>query len=90
YYAVYRFDGRGTGSVQDPSHLLGTLRKTADKMQFFVDHTVAEGQTYTYVVTAVDRLHNESAPSKPVTVKVKHSGKPGKPPVNPPGKPSRP
>ena len=90
YYAVYRFDGRGAGSVQDSSHLLGTLRKTTDKTQFFVDHTVAEGQTYTYVVTAVDRLHNESTASKPVTVKVKHSGKPGKPPVNPPGKPSKP
>lgn len=90
YYAVYRFDGRGAGSVQDPSHLLGTLRKTADKTQFFVDHTAAEGQTYTYVVTAVDRLHNESAASKPVTVKVKHHGKPGKPPVNPPGKPNKP
>lgn len=90
YYAVYRFDGRGAGSVQDPSHLLGTLRKTAGKTQFFVDHTAAEGQTYTYVVTAVDRLHNESAASKPVTVKVKHRGKPGKPPVNPPGKPNKP
>ncbi|WP_127589685.1 family 10 glycosylhydrolase [Paenibacillus lautus] len=89
YYAVYRFDGRGTGSVQDPSHLLGTLRKTAGTTQSFVDHTVVKGQTYTYVVTAVDRLHNESAASKPVTVKVKQSGKPGKPPVNPPGKPSK-
>ncbi|MEC0259257.1 family 10 glycosylhydrolase [Paenibacillus lautus] len=90
YYAVYRFDGRGTGSVQDPSHLLGTLRKTAGTTQAFVDHTVVKGQTYTYVVTAVDRLHNESTASKPVTVKVKQSGKPGKPPVNPPGKPSKP
>lgn len=85
YYAVYRFEGEETGNIQDPSHLLGTFRKTADKVQSMVDHNVSEDQKYTYVVTAVDRLHNESDSNSSVTVNTGDNGHPPvTPPVNPP------
>lgn len=93
YYAVYRFEGRDAVSVQDPTHLLGTFRKTAGTTQFFVDRSVVKGQAYTYVVTAVDRLHNESGQSPPVTIKAGDNGQPPVdpgPPANPPTNPNPP
>ncbi|MDP9724869.1 fibronectin type 3 domain-containing protein [Priestia aryabhattai] len=38
----------------------------------FVDPNALKNQTYTYVVTSVDRLHNESAVSRTLTVKASH------------------
>lgn len=69
YYAVYRFEGKTAGSIADPAHLLGTIRKQSGQaMQAYVDHTATKGHQYTYVVTAVDRLHNESVASEAVTL----------------------
>jgi len=68
YYVVYRFEGEGTGSKEEAASIVGTVRKAPGDMQRFVDHTGTEGRTYTYAVTAVDRLHNESALSGGMTV----------------------
>ncbi|MEV4533085.1 family 10 glycosylhydrolase [Asanoa sp. NPDC049518] len=65
-YAVYRFNGIRvpTGCDRaDADHLLGTVRGS----QSFVDSTAQPGQRYTYVVTALDRLWNES-PGVPMPV----------------------
>ncbi|MBX6357146.1 MAG: family 10 glycosylhydrolase [Micromonosporaceae bacterium] len=68
-YAVYRFDGLdlvpGACGFADASHLLATVRATGGGKQTFVDTTAEPGKRYTYFVTAVDRLWNESPPSPP-------------------------
>ena len=67
YYAVYRFDGKHKGETDTSANLLTTVRKTAD-VQEFTDESASPDGTYTYIVTALDRLHNESKESKKATV----------------------
>ncbi|WP_156120031.1 hypothetical protein [Clostridium polynesiense] len=39
------------------------MRRTDNQTDFkYVDKTVENGKTYVYIITAVDRLHNESEP----------------------------
>ncbi len=61
-YAVYRFDGLKllpTGcDLADATNLVGTTRGTS-----FTDTSAVAGQRYTYFVTSLDRLYNESFPS---------------------------
>jgi uncharacterized lipoprotein YddW (UPF0748 family) len=68
-YAVYRFDGvdpvPGACGFADATHLIATQRATAGESQTFVDTTAEPGKRYTYFVSAVDRLWNESRPSPP-------------------------
>ena len=68
YFAIYRFDTKHKGNIQDPTNLLTTVRKT-DGLQIFTDETADPHQTYTYVITSLDRLHNESKESNKMTVK---------------------
>lgn len=65
-FAVYRL--LGTASA-DPCHFADArnLLKTT-RTRSFTDTTAVAGNTYTYFVTALDRLHHESAPSAPRTV----------------------
>jgi hypothetical protein len=65
-YAIYRFDGTGPVDrcgLADASHLVDTVRATPEAVQSWLDTTAEAGRSYTYVVTAVDRLHNEGPPS---------------------------
>lgn len=63
-YAVYRFDGRRASCASvDPARLLTTVRGTE-----IVDPTAKPGSTYTYAITALDRLHHESAPGRGSTI----------------------
>jgi uncharacterized lipoprotein YddW (UPF0748 family) len=67
-YAVYRFDGftvPGRCRFADAAHLVATVRATDGTTQSYVDTTAVAGQRYSYYVTAVDRLWNESPPSPP-------------------------
>jgi len=64
YYAVYRVEGKGTPDTNDSANLLATVRRTSTDLQSFTDGTVIEGQDYTYAVTALNRLHQESGLSK--------------------------
>jgi uncharacterized lipoprotein YddW (UPF0748 family) len=71
YYAVYRFEGRvdgrqsaiGAGDL-DATHLLATVRPPRDEGMSYLDGSAKEGTAYTYYVTALDRLHHESRPSR--------------------------
>ena len=66
-YAVYRFDGTRIPSacdLADATHLIGTTRT-----QSYVDSSAQPGQRYTYVVTALDRLWNESPMGLPRPVR---------------------
>ncbi|MCR8642533.1 family 10 glycosylhydrolase [Paenibacillus sp. N1-5-1-14] len=68
YYVVYRYEGNAAGSTDDPANILAKVRKQAGTAQSFVDHAAVAGQAYTYVITAVDRIHNESVASNSVTL----------------------
>ena len=62
-YVVYRFDRKEKVDLDDPSHIVAITRDTFYKLPY------DDGKTkYRYVVTALDRLHNES---KPVSKRIK-------------------
>ncbi|MBW8482758.1 glycoside hydrolase family 10 protein [Actinomadura parmotrematis] len=65
-YAVYRRDGSHPGCTPlEGGRLVASIRGGG-----IIDPTAAPGKTYTYTVTALDRLHHESAPARAVTVTV--------------------
>jgi len=58
-YVVYRFEKGEKVDLDDPSKILTVTTQTFFRLPY------ANGQTkYTYVVTALDRLQNESKPAK--------------------------
>ncbi|WP_019634583.1 glycoside hydrolase family 10 protein [Actinomadura atramentaria] len=62
-YAVYRVDGTGPACAPvRADRLLAEVRGGG-----VVDTGAKPGRTYTYYVTALDRLHHESAPARGVT-----------------------
>jgi len=62
-YVVYRFDAKEKVNIDDPSHIVVITRENFYKLPY------NDGKMkYRYVVTALDRLHNES---KSVSKKVK-------------------
>lgn len=67
YYAIYRVDDKNDVDIQKAENLLTTVRKTKPG-EIYVDKTAVSGETYTYAVTALDRLHNESIPSSKTTI----------------------
>ncbi|WP_054956347.1 family 10 glycosylhydrolase [Paenibacillus dakarensis] len=71
YYVIYRFEDKEPLNTSDPSNIVRTVRKQAGVVQTYLDTTALEKGKYRYVVTAVDRLHNESIQSGPATVHVK-------------------
>lgn len=58
-YVVYRFGKKEKVNLEDASHIVGITRDPFWKLPY------DEGKVkYKYVVTALDRLHNESKPAK--------------------------
>jgi uncharacterized lipoprotein YddW (UPF0748 family) len=72
YYAIYRYSGNyrhDDPPIDEGQFLLTTVRKLTNAVQqTFVDTTAVAGQEYSYRITALDRLHNESTPSNVRTV----------------------
>ncbi|MEV1287122.1 family 10 glycosylhydrolase [Micromonospora sp. NPDC049679] len=67
-FVIYRVDGAtlpGRCELADARRIVATVRATDDRSQSFVDRTAEPGKDYTYVVSAVDRLWNESVGSPP-------------------------
>ncbi|HEX5596785.1 MAG TPA: family 10 glycosylhydrolase [Micromonosporaceae bacterium] len=68
-YAIYRFDGApnfpGQCGFADAGNLVATVRATDEPSQMYLDSTAEPGKAYTYYVTALDRLSNESPASPP-------------------------
>lgn len=63
YYAIYRFDKSETidfASNSGALKLIGTVRKNNNGSQEFVDTVTSNPDDKIYVVTVLDRLHNES------------------------------
>lgn len=63
-FAVYRVEGDGEIDVEDATALIATVRAGAGVVQRFVDDSAEAGRSYAYAVTALDRVWNESAPSR--------------------------
>jgi uncharacterized lipoprotein YddW (UPF0748 family) len=56
-YVIYRFEGNEKINVDDATHI---LKIAYSPETFYHDSTVVKGKTYLYVVSAIDRLKNES------------------------------
>jgi uncharacterized lipoprotein YddW (UPF0748 family) len=67
-YVIYRFEGTEKVNLTDPKHI---LHIQYDDATFYNDNTAQKGKTYLYVVTAIDRLKNESEPSPTVAAIVR-------------------
>jgi uncharacterized lipoprotein YddW (UPF0748 family) len=64
YYVIYRFEKDHPIILNDPSHIVGISR-----IPEFVDTSAQNDHRYIYIITSVDRLHNESVGSRELRVK---------------------
>lgn len=63
YYAIYRWgigENADINSNASAARLIATVRKESNGRQQFIDKAVNNPEQVFYVVTALDRLHNES------------------------------
>ena len=65
YYIVYRFNNDENLDIENPSKIIAKVKNDGGNTTNYIDKNTA-GQNYKYIVTAVDRLHNESNISKDV------------------------
>jgi uncharacterized lipoprotein YddW (UPF0748 family) len=68
-YVIYRFNGDEKVNLTDPKYILHIQYNNSTT---FTDETVKNGKTYLYVVTALDRLKNESEPSPTIAAILKN------------------
>jgi len=64
YYVIYKFRGNRIGDLNDAANIVAIKRKTS---LYFEDFQLRRFRKYTYVVSALDRLYNESELSVPVS-----------------------
>lgn len=67
-YVVYRFNKGQTIDIHNPAYIIKITFNSAET--YFTDNAVSANNSYIYVVTAIDRLKNESSNSSPATVNV--------------------
>lgn len=67
-YIIYRFEKRQPVNIENPRNILSVSNKSISS---YTDTLTGSHARYVYVITALDRLHNESATSKPRKVKTK-------------------
>ncbi|ACQ80026.1 protein of unknown function DUF187 [Beutenbergia cavernae DSM 12333] len=64
-FAIYRVEGHHREiDVENPATLIATQRAERHLVQDYLDASAVPGTPYSYAVTALDRLWNESAPSR--------------------------
>lgn len=68
-YVIYRFDENEPVDIANAAKIIKISYEKNDLS--FIDQTPSIGKKYKYVVTAVDRLKNESAPSNTVWMTIK-------------------
>ncbi|MCR5889075.1 family 10 glycosylhydrolase [Hymenobacter sp. J193] len=68
YFVVYRFAEGETPGPDDPRRIVALVRYRPGQIQQLQDTAAQAGQEYAYYITAVDRLHNESRPSRVTTL----------------------
>ncbi|KIO74655.1 glycoside hydrolase [Pedobacter lusitanus] len=67
-YVIYRFDEGERISVVNPKNI---IKISFENTTSFLDTGVIKGRRYNYLVTALDRLKNESDPGGPVGVETR-------------------
>ncbi|SFW42064.1 glycoside hydrolase family 10 protein [Chitinophaga sancti] len=67
-YVLYRFEGREVINLNNPEKILTILTQTADPQ--YIDLAYQKGKEYTYVLTSLDRLQNESLASDPLYIRI--------------------
>lgn len=67
-FVIYRAEEGEKISILDPKYI---LHISFDDFIFYLDTDVQKGKRYTYLITALDRLKNESEASGPVGVQAK-------------------
>jgi len=71
YYVIYRNIGEQAPDISNPAYIYDEVRRTSGNHQQFIDHSVEPGNTYTYTITSLNRAHQESSSSQPITVEAK-------------------
>jgi len=66
-YVIYRFEGTEKIDVGDPKNILHIQYNTEPSYR---DSTIQRGKTYSYIITAIDRLKNESDRSPAIAVTI--------------------
>lgn len=67
-YVIYRFNEGEKIGILDARNI---LKISFEEYTSFIDTTIEKGKRYNYLVTALDRLKNESEPSGPVGIQTK-------------------
>jgi hypothetical protein len=67
-YVIYRFEEGEKINVLNAKNI---LKISFEDFTFYIDTNVEKGKRYNYLVTALDRLKNESEPSGPIGVQTK-------------------
>jgi uncharacterized lipoprotein YddW (UPF0748 family) len=67
YFVIYRFAKKEKIDLNNPAHIIATTRETS----YLLPNNKTKSGEYRYIVTAVDRFHNES--KKGVRIKIKQS-----------------
>jgi uncharacterized lipoprotein YddW (UPF0748 family) len=66
-YVIYRFEGNEKIDISDPKSILH-IQYSAEPV--YIDTTTERGKTYLYVVTAIDKLKNESDRTPTIAVTI--------------------
>jgi len=64
-YVIYRFEDTEKIDIENPAHVLHIAYNNST---FYEDNTVQKGKTYLYVITAIDRVKNESDRSPTIAI----------------------
>ena len=73
YYIIYRFDEGDSITIEDTEKMDAIVQRKPYQIQTWTDFHTKKRSTYQYVITAVNRQHNESNRGK--TVRIKTRGK---------------
>lgn len=71
YYVIYRFKKGETVTLDKPQHIIETVPRSPQAIQQWTDQNVEKRTSYTYHITAVDRLHNESQGGEGISLRTR-------------------
>jgi len=71
YYVIYRFDPEEKIKLDDPANIQAIVPRSSYNIQSWTDRNISKRTRYTYIVTAVDRLHNESSGSNTLLIRTR-------------------
>jgi hypothetical protein len=71
YYVIYRFNKGDSITLEDSRNIQATVQRSPYDIQSWTDHHTEKRTEYMYVITAVDRIHNESNSSNVFVIKTR-------------------